>query len=440
MKTAKCMLLLGLALLLPVAGHGQQDGTLHPGDVLNQSNWQKATELLPPEILEHYKHGEYANALVEWPKGLQGWGADFREGTEANRGKFAVDERGTIIDKTTGLRPPEIIGFPFPDIDPADAQAAIKIIWNYFYQWWYSGNTHHLVRLGWVNRHGLEREAIQDVYFLYYDAQPRTLSPKTNPNQLLMQFLASTVSPTDLYGTTALDWRYREAEKRDSVWAYVPALRRVRAVSPANRSDGFLGSDMSQDDGPFFDGKPEDFSWHFVGKAELLRFVDPYSLKKDVDFVSLPGGGWRLKRKGDPVAGYQIPDWKGVPWAPVSLALAQRTHWLIEATPRDHYYLFGKILLAIDTETFDGSWSRKFTWQGELATSFFNSRTLNLSPDGNNYFSSNPVAVLIAENMKLDRATIAGQPPEGVKDPFYDFRIPLRPEFFNSQTLLRFGK
>ena len=31
------------------------------------------------------------------------------------------------------------------------------------------------------------------------------------------------------------------------------------SVSPANRSDGFLGSDMSQDDGPFFDGKPEDF-------------------------------------------------------------------------------------------------------------------------------------------------------------------------------------
>jgi hypothetical protein len=43
--------------------------------------------------------------------------------------------------------------------------------------------------------------------------------------------------------------------KRDSSWSYVPALRRVRAVSPANRSDGFLGSDVSQDDGRFFDGK-----------------------------------------------------------------------------------------------------------------------------------------------------------------------------------------
>ena len=80
-----------------------------------------------------------------------------------------------------------------------------------------------------------------------------------NPNNFLMQFIAAATSPADLYGTTALTWRYRDSDKRDSNWVYVPALRRVRAVSPANRSDGFLGSDMSQDDGPFFDGKPEDF-------------------------------------------------------------------------------------------------------------------------------------------------------------------------------------
>ncbi len=55
--------------------------------------------------------------------------------------------------------------------------------------------------------------------------------------------------------------------------AFVPALRRVRQVSPANRSDGFLGSDMSQDDGPFFDGKPEDFEWKLVGDRQGLRLV-----------------------------------------------------------------------------------------------------------------------------------------------------------------------
>ena len=37
--------------------------------VLNQSNWQLAENLLPPEILEHYKTGGYANPIVEWPLG-----------------------------------------------------------------------------------------------------------------------------------------------------------------------------------------------------------------------------------------------------------------------------------------------------------------------------------------------------------------------------------
>src|SRR5262249_430371 len=81
------------------------------------------------------------------------------------------------------------------------------------------------------------------------------------------------------------------SDKRDSNWVYVPALRRVRAVSPANRSDGFLGSDMSQDDGPFFDGKPADFTWKLIGQKDMLRIVDPLSLQGKTVSVWLPGGG-----------------------------------------------------------------------------------------------------------------------------------------------------
>ena len=68
------------------------------------------------------------------------------------------------------------------------------------------------------------------------------------------------IGPADLNGTArAHAGATAIPAKRDSTWAYVPALRRVRATSPANRSDGFLGSDESQDDGQFFDGKVEDF-------------------------------------------------------------------------------------------------------------------------------------------------------------------------------------
>ena len=76
---------------------------------------------------------------------------------------------------------------------------------------------------------------------------------------LLSQTFAEVLSPADVKGILSLSWRYHDPRARDSVWTYVPTLRRTRQVSPANRSDGFLGSDLSQDDGPYFDGKvPED--------------------------------------------------------------------------------------------------------------------------------------------------------------------------------------
>src|SRR5262249_29844364 len=159
-------------------------------------------------------------------------------------------------------------------------------------------------------------------------------------------------APADLNGTTALTWRYRDTDKRDTNWVYVPALRRVRAVSPANRSDGFLGSDMSQDDGPFFDGKPEDFSWKLIGEAEMFRLVDPLSFAGQATQVWLPTGGWRSVWPPMAIVGFQDPNWKGIAWAPVNAALARRPCWIIEGIPRDKYYLFGKIQLYIDKETY----------------------------------------------------------------------------------------
>src|SRR5262249_23618769 len=159
-----------------------------------------------------------------------------------------------------------------------------------------------------------------------------------NPNNYFMQMIASSTSPADLQGTTALTWRYRDADKRDSNWAFVPALRRVRAVSPSNRSDGFLGSDMSQDDGPFFDGKPEDCEGSLVGTADTLRLVDPFSLEGQSHVEWLPGGGWHTIWPNDIKAfGLEQAGWHGVGWAPIGPQLALRPMWVIEATPKDKY-------------------------------------------------------------------------------------------------------
>ncbi len=425
---------------LAVLRHPARAEELKPGDVLSQENWQLAQDLMPPEILKHYERGEYANPIVSWENGRQKWSQDFLEGTERNRRELTLDDKGAIVERSTGKRPPYIRGFPFPDIDTEDPRAGLKILWNHYFDWWNNGNLHNYVRLNWVSATGVERSAIQDVYFLYYQGQPRAYSPPENPNDLLVQFLATAVSPADLNGTTALTWRYRDPEKRDSVWAYVPVLRRVRAVSPANRSDGFLGSDMSQDDGPFFDGKPEDFTWKLIGEKDQLRLVDPWSLKGDYKRVPLPGGGWRGIFKRVPMVGFQDPNWKGVAWAPLSFALAKRRFWIIEGVPKDPYYLYGKIQLYIDKETYQGAYNRKFDWRGELVATYSVFAPLNAAEaNTGDYYSSGTVVYQGVENIKRNRATVV-TPPVEMGDPYNDRRIRFEPQFFSPEALVRFGK
>jgi hypothetical protein len=318
--------------------------TLRPGMMLDQSNWQLAEGLLPPEILKHYREGGYANKIVDWPIDHYNWPTDFLEASKGNRGRFDIGEQGHIIEKTTGKQPPYILGFPFPDIDASDPQAGAKILWNFFYRTWYFGNSFNQSQLNWIDPNRLERRTDVEVSFRYFDGVPEK-EKLDNPQNFIVQFLTIVVGPADLHGTASLSWRYRDPNKRDSTWTYVPALRRVRAVSPANRSDGFLGSDMSQDDGPFFDGKVEDFEWKLEGEKEQLRLIDPLSLEGKFNARWLPKGAWRADWPDLPFIGYMDAGWKGLAWAPATGALAKRPHWVVVGTPKDRYYLYGRLEL-----------------------------------------------------------------------------------------------
>lgn len=421
---------------------GAAGAELKPGMILNEQTWPMAEGLLPPEILDHYKTGEYANPIVAWPKDHFNWPPDFLSGSKENEGKYDVDEEGGVIDKRTGKRPDFVIGFPFPVIDPSDPRAGVKVVWNYFYRTWYFGNIRAESQVNWVNQTGLERRADIVAQFNFYDGVP--LDQRIdNPDGLLSQSLALVTGPADLNGTAALSWRYRQAGKRDSAWSFVPALRRVRAVSPANRSDGFLGSDLSQDDGQYFDGKPEDFTWTLKGKVEGLRIVDPLNLKGQWNFTPAPGGsGWRVMWPDIPFLGYMDPNWSGVAWAPISGALALREHWVVEGIPRDKYYLFGKLELHIDSVTFMGAWNRKFSWNGTLVSSLqrmsYDAAPVDTGGGKTIYLEGSNMAFVCVENVNSNRATVGGiksNPRAG-----FDFHIKFNSTLFDVNALSRMGK
>jgi hypothetical protein len=443
-KVARVLSKLALIVLLvrPLwAQEAAAPGELKPGEVLNHTNWQKAEGLLPPEILKHYQNGDYANPIVDWPDGRFTWPPDFRAASEKNTGQLDVDATGTVIEKGSGKQPPYILGHPFPIIDPADPKAGAKTVWNFVYRTWYFGTLHAESQLNWIAPKGLERRTDVDVSYEYYDGVPEP-ERVPNPDNFSERLLNLVVSPADLNGTAALTWRYRDPLKRDSVWAYVPALRRVRAVSPANRSDGFLGSDMAQDDGPFFDGKPEDFAWTLKGEVEQLRLVDPLSLKGQSDQVWLPNGGWRGNWPDLKFLGYMDSEWKGIAWAPLTGALAKRHFWVVDGVPKDKYYLFGHLELYIDKETFQGAWNRKFSWQGELLNTVQVMAFIPKGftrPDGKvDYNQGSNMAFQCVENLKRNQATVAGIKSSAKSG--FDARVPFEAARFDVNSLAHVGK
>lgn len=60
----------------------------------------------------------------------------------------------------------------------------------------------------------------------------------------LFHFLA----PSTVRGTAFLTYDYQEADRDDDQWLYLPALRRSRRISAADRGSYFLGTDFSYDD------------------------------------------------------------------------------------------------------------------------------------------------------------------------------------------------
>ena len=162
--------------------------------VLDQSNWQLAEGLLPPEILEHYKTGGYANPIVDWPAGPVQLAARFQS--------VDGEERRTVQDQRPGHRSsstrpvssrPTSSAIRFPIIDPADPQAGAKILWNFFYLTWFYGNLHAAVagQLGQPARHGAAQRPGRELHVLRRGASARSL-----PEPAELQSPSSSSSPS----------------------------------------------------------------------------------------------------------------------------------------------------------------------------------------------------------------------------------------------------
>lgn len=85
-----------------------------------------------------------------------------------------------------------------------------------------------------TDKNGKTRNQVVRVYRKYYGEEKRTV--------------IFYLEPANVKDTGFLTFDYPEVDKEDDQWLYLPAMRKVRRISAANKGDYFLGTDLTYDD------------------------------------------------------------------------------------------------------------------------------------------------------------------------------------------------
>ena len=393
-----CMMTLWLVLCLaPVALCD-----VSTGDVIDQSNWQKLEGLVPDPVLNSVKKGEWTLAIDELRYDPFAYFPEFAlEARQTNVGKYVLGKDQGIVDAKTGKMPEYIIGLPFPEIDPEEPEAAVKMMHNNHYMQYLPGDLRFPFAITWVGRGGLEREIGAVILNAAMDGWPGARD-RGNSDQMEKYSVILVQSPFDVKGTAVMTWRYLDATKHDDSFGYIPAIRRVRRMSPANRSDAFVGSDFCIDDANGYDGKVADFEWKLLGQQEAIV---PFLSSEPQLIVQNEDGEWKTTRGvKEPIWGYRKDGWQGSPWAPTNLIWVKRLVYLMEVTPKDKYYNYGTHYMWIDAQTYSCNYKVIHDRSGAYWKTFVKADTNCTSEDEKMQFVSVAVQVMVED--RTDHGTV----------------------------------
>jgi len=402
---------------------------LKSGEVLSQENWQEAKGLLPEAVLHRFQDGSYQAKVITLPDTL-GWGSKFKAASETNAGKFSIDAADSLTDKVTNTYPAFLYGYPFPQIDPKDPQAAAKVIYNFSYTLMQTDDADRFSNLHWVTPSTAERHAEFQGQLLFYGS--RFSGPIANPDATLRKGLIAGFAPPEVFGVVTLEWVYLDPQRWNSLWSYVPELRRVRLVAAANGADSLFGMDLAHDDPYLFSGKVQYFTWKLVGMQEALV---PYTLPNP-KILRRADKGYLLENHQDPlVMGWEQEGWKGQAWWPTNYSLVKRPVWVIEATAKDAQYAYRRQVLWVDKELYVAYYKEAYDRSGRLWRMLLNSVSVARTPEGDLSLAQPDFTLSVDEQQ--NHATVElpfkqGQP--------LAFGVGLSGDLFTQAELIKWGK
>lgn len=268
--------------------------------------------------------------------------------TQANAGKTKINRQTCMVDGWGA-------GQPFPAIDEKDPEAAEKIIWN-----WHLGQMYGDVAEArdWTQllidgAKGVHAEPTAE--FSRYNMKGRLDGKTDGDGSERGRQLLFFKSPADMKGLGTFTVMYDSAKVND-VWAYIPAVRRVRRLSGGAWMDPIGSSDQLQDDLEVFNARP---CWYTGYKLLGKRWV--------LSAANSPGSVGKVWSKDGKTFDekYPVLENKAPFWNMNNDRFEPREVYVVEATtPPEHPY--SKKVLYMETKYPRIYWGEAYNRKGEF--------------------------------------------------------------------------
>ena len=373
MKQQRALVFLALTLVL-VGAASPALAEPKPGDVITAANAQEARGLIPDELapytIDHFPELEMHVVATESYTPA----AKYVEATVKYACQAKLGPKGELENYTAGQP------FPFSewakaatehkcDLTPDDPQVGAKLAWNFNYRW-QAGGTHmpHTGQSYWRGKGDNTWKIAQGEYRRTYFSHRADLLPQTTDlvpgTDLEYAEYNETASPFDMRGQRFLVYRYKNAlEHDDDAWAYIPSLRRVKRISPAERADSLFGTDFTFEDLYIFSGHVWEHDWTYEGDHTVLA---PMDSQRKCFPLNVPN--WNAKaisQLGDDA------EFNACKWGPyralpfVGETWQKRTALKLVQTPKNPSHPYSRRLLWYDKETFSPLMSLSFDRDGK---------------------------------------------------------------------------
>jgi len=312
---------------------------LKEGDLINAGNVHQYASYLSPGVQWCIGYGWRLVATEAKPIRLL---RAYREATEKYSGQVRLGKGGlTLVNYVAGQ--------PFPNVDPADPDAAQKIMWNFYYGGAYTDDIDIRLYDADTGSIGPARPMVVDRHYiinhlrrLYYNGRLFVDPKPVFPNDEGFRYkesLQPLLEPFDLKGVGFVAYRYLDPSRQDDTWLYLPQLRRVRRLSSAQRSDALFGQDTDVDSYYGYNGHVAWSEYKLLGEQTILA---------------------TMHAKNFPVKWQEPEDYfYDDAWEP-------RRVWVVEARSKLPQYAYSKRVIYIDKEAYVIPYSDIYDRAGQL--------------------------------------------------------------------------